>query len=209
MILRLCFRHANRRSGVGEPPKSRVSAVVHKTKLCLICLTEKSRHDFSVQTWKSKVSCVCRSCCQCQQAAGDFRHSGLSLPLASLQLECGFASVHLGPKVIQMEGGGSLMRRAQTSAAKATSVTTMRAATQRVKTSQRRLRTGPFTSTTWRQLEMAETFSSGKINDAELLSQRFGLEEILEALQRADYSLCDYARERYTANQVGFVGMRM
>ena len=45
---------------------------------------------------------------------------------------------------------------------------------------------------------MAEQASSGKINDAELLSQRFGLEEKLEALQRADYSIYVYAREHYT-----------
>ena len=47
-------------------------------------------------------------------------------------------------------------------------------------------------------LEIAEQFSSGEINDAELLSQQFGLEDKLEALQRADYSIYDYAQEHYT-----------
>ena len=46
-------------------------------------------------------------------------------------------------------------------------------------------------------LEIADNFSSGQIDDAELLSQRFGLEEKLEALQRVDYGIFEYAGEYY------------
>ena len=46
-------------------------------------------------------------------------------------------------------------------------------------------------------LEIADKFSSGQIDDAELLSQRFGLEEKLEALQRVDYGIFAYAGAYY------------
>ena len=46
-------------------------------------------------------------------------------------------------------------------------------------------------------LEIADKFSSGQIDDAELLSQRFGLEEKLEVLQRVDYDIFAYAGAYY------------
>ena len=195
VVLRLCFRCENRRSGVGEPPESWVSAVVHKTKLCSICLTEKSRHDFSVQAWKSKVSCVCRSC-------NINKQQEISDTAASRQLAAGELVRFSSPgSESDLDGGATEEEIADAEGTDFSSGSTL-SDDDASSGSEGGCISDAFAhwSLYWHHveaLEIADKFSSGQIDDAELLSQRFGLEEKLEVLQRVDYDIFAYAGAYY------------
>ena len=261
MILRLSFLRANRRDimagSTSTRPQSRVpglSAEAVKTKVCTVCLSEKSKLDFSAQTWKSKTVSVCRTCNVCKQqgisdTAASRGGAARSLPVnpmttavfdaycetAETQSSFGHFSSWLEA---QLKKVGQMYRRGDLSSAEYFSQQCMLEerledaqlaagviVTDGVMVYSPGLESGSDAesdgssdsesdsegdyitdaSAHWclywhhvEALEIADKISSGQIDDAELLSQRFCLEEKLEALQRSDYRICDYAREHYT-----------
>ena len=260
MILRLSFLRANRRDimagSTSTRPQSRVpglSAETVKTKVCTVCLSEKSKLDFSAQTWKSKTVSVCRTCNVCKQqgisdTAASRGGAARSLPVnpmttavfdaycetAETQSSFGHFSSWLEA---QLKKVGQMYRRGDLSSAEYFSQQCMLeerlddaqlaagvivtdgvmlyspglesgsdaesdGSSDSESDSEGDYITDAFAhwSLYWHHVEalgIADKFSSGQIDDAELLSQRFGLEEKLEALQRVDYGIFEYAGEYY------------